>query len=101
MKKAKKFIALLLAVTMLVGVNTSYVNAENKEGCTHCIRKVGKEQCVNCSYGIPHPCSVDGRLVRCQPHYYTYQTPVNCIICGEFLFYRVRYEEVHQYPHHY
>ena len=41
MKKAKKFIALLLAVTMFVGVNTSYVNAENKEKCEHFFKELG------------------------------------------------------------
>ena len=105
MKRAKKIIALLLAVTMLVGINTSYVNAEDKEGCVqkeeceHYFTREGVAECINCSYGIPHPCSVDGRLVSCQPHYYTYRIPVYCDLCGAFLYYYYDYHEVHQYSH--
>ena len=101
MKKVKKIIALLLAVTMFVGVNTTYVNAEDKKCCERGILfwDVPEKEIVNCSYGIPHPCYVDGKLVSCQPHYYTYRIPVYCDLCGAFLYYYYDYYEVHQYSH--
>ena len=99
MKKVKKFIALLLALTMFVGVNTTYVDAAEVKCCERGILFVEGPEYINCSYGIPHPCYVDGKLVSCQPHYYTYRIPVYCDLCGAFLYYQYSYYEVHQYSH--
>lgn len=100
MKRVKKFIVLLLAVTMLVGINTSYVNAEENEGCEHTAICAGKTECINCSYGVAHPHYINGNLVSCQIHYYTYRTPNYCFYCDEFLYYDYTYKEEHQYKHY-
>jgi len=99
MKKVKKIIALLLAVTMFVGVNTAYVDAAEVKCCGVSVFFVEGPEYINCSYGIPHPCYVDGKLVSCQPHYYTYRIPVYCDLCSTFLYYQYGYHEVHQYSH--
>ena len=107
MKKTKKFIALIITVTMLCGINTSYADARDEGTCSHYGNifdkekhtYAGKQETINCSYGIPHPCYVMGELVSCQTHYYTMRTPYYCNNCDKFLFYDYTYDMCHQYQH--
>ena len=101
MKKVKKIIALLLALTMFVGVNTTYVDAEEVKCCGRSIlfEDGSQREIVNWSYGVAHPLMVDGKLVSCKSHYYTYRIPVYCDLCGTFLYYKYGYNELHQYSH--
>ena len=108
MKKTNKILVLIFAVTMLFGINTSYVKAEDVGACDHFGKaynqnycaEPGKEEWLNCSYGIPHPCYVMGELVSCQTRYYTIRTPYYCKGCDAFLYYYYTYSELqHQYKH--
>lgn len=108
MKKMRKLLALIIAVTMLFGISTSYVKAEDEGACDHFGENfsendhtyVGNTETINCSYGIPHPCYVMGELVSCQTHYYTMRTPYYCRKCKTFLYYKYTYSELyHQYNH--
>ena len=108
MKKTKKCIALIIAVTMLCGINTSYSDARDEGTCDHYGADFsekdhateGEAEILNCSYGIPHPCYVMGQMVSCQTHYYTIRKPYHCNNCDKFLYYKYSYSELsHQYEH--
>lgn len=108
MKKSKKVLALIFAVTMLFVINTSYVKAEDVGACDHFGANFrekdhtneGAAEILNCSYGIPHPCYVMGQPASCQTHYYTIRTPYYCKECDAFLYYKYTYSELqHQYKH--
>lgn len=107
MKKTKKLIALIIAVTMLCGINTSYSDARDEGACNHYGEIFDEElhtfkgevETVNCSWGYSHPCYVMGELVTCQIHYYTNRRPYSCRDCKQFLYYKYTYEMCHQYKH--
>lgn len=99
LKKAKKFLMLLTAGTVLTGtmliVNAGDCNHGGETSAFETYKKVA----INCISAGTHACYVGGKETSCEMYCYKYMTYERCKICGEVQSYYSYGPIMHQYNH--